>query len=75
MLPVAGDAPLTRRRLLKWRSRLNPKTLRQERYPADKKPLWWTISLILLAVSGPFLSNFALKVLSVFCIFTAINLM
>ena len=82
MLPVRGDVPLARRRLpftrrhlLKWRSRLNPKTLRQERWLADKKPLWWTIALVLLAVSAPFLSNSALTVASIFCIFTAINLL
>ena len=68
-LPVSGSEPLdrrrlpfTRRHLLKWRSRLNPKTLRQERLLADKKPLWWTIALALLALSGPFLSNSALTI-------------
>ena len=82
MFEVAGDEllhrhrlPFTRRHLLKWRSRLNPKTLQQERYLADKKPLWWTVALGLLAVSGPFLSNQALTIASIFCIFTAINLL
>ncbi|MFZ1479842.1 MAG: hypothetical protein WAT25_03620 [Paracoccaceae bacterium] len=47
MPPVRGDTPLTRHRLpftrrhlLKWRWRLNPKTLQQEGYLAEKKPLW-----------------------------------
>lgn len=82
MLPIAGDRPLTRRRLpftrrhlLKWRSRLNPKTLQQERYLADKKPLWWTLALVLLAATAPFLSNSALTIVPIFCIFTAINLL
>lgn len=81
-LPVAGDRPLdrhrlpgTKRHLLKWRSRLNPKTLRQERLLADKKPLWWAIGLGLLALSAPFLSNAALTIVSIFCIFSAINLL
>jgi branched-chain amino acid transport system permease protein len=81
-LPVSGDAPLDRRRLpgtrrhfLKWRSRLNPKTLRQERILADKKPLWWTLGLGALLLSAPFLGNSALTVVSIFCIFSAINVL
>jgi branched-chain amino acid transport system permease protein len=81
-IPVSGSEPLdrrrlpfTRRHLLKWRSRLNPKTLKQERLLADKKPLWWTIALVLLALSAPFLSNSALTVVSIFCIFSAINVL
>lgn len=81
-LPVAGDQPLDRRRLpgtrrhfLKWRSRLNPKTLRQERILADKKPLWWTLGLGALLLAAPFLSNSALTVVSIFCIFSAINVL
>jgi branched-chain amino acid transport system permease protein len=81
-LPVSGSEPLdrrrlpfTRRHLLKWRSRLNPKTLKQERLLADKKPLWWTIALALLALSAPFLSNSALTIVSIFCIFSAINVL
>ena len=67
--------PFTRRHLLKWRSRLNPKTLRQERMLADKKPLWWTLALGLLLVSAPFLSNSWLTVAAVFCMFSAINVL
>lgn len=81
-LPVAKDAPLdrrrlpfTRRHLLKWRSRLNPKTLRQERILADKKPLWWALGLGGLALAAPFLGNSALTVASIFCIFSAINVL
>lgn len=50
-------------------------TLQQWRYLADKKPLWWAIALVLLALSGPFLSNSALTIVSICCIFTAINLL
>ena len=81
-LAVRGDRPLdrtrlpfTRRHLLKWQSRLNPKTLAQERILADKKPLWWFLGLGLLALSAPFLSNQALTIVSVFCIFSAINVL
>jgi branched-chain amino acid transport system permease protein len=81
-LPVSGSEPLdrrrlpfTRRHLLKWRSRLNPKTLVQERLLADKKPIWWTLALGALAASAPFLSNQALTIVSIFCIFSAINVL
>lgn len=67
--------PFTRRHLLKWRSRLNPKTLQQERILADKRPLWWALSLILLAVSAPFLSNSALTIAAIFCMFAATNVL
>jgi branched-chain amino acid transport system permease protein len=77
-----GDAPLTRRRLpftrrhiFKWRSRLNPKTLEQERMLADKRPLWWAIGLGALAVTAPFLSNPMLTIAAIFCIFSAINVL
>lgn len=82
VLRPEGDRPLTRtrlpftrRHLLKWRSRLNPKTLDQERMLADKRPLWWAVALVLLAVSAPFLSNQALTIAAIFCMFTAINVL
>ena len=67
--------PFTRRHLLKWRSRNNPKTLRQERMLADKKPLWWAMGLVLLAGSAPFLSNQALMIAAIFCMFSAVNVL
>jgi branched-chain amino acid transport system permease protein len=67
--------PFTRRHLLKWRSRLNPKTLRQERVLADKRPLWWALSLIALAGSAPLLSNSSLTIAAIFCMFAAINVL
>ncbi|WP_136660459.1 branched-chain amino acid ABC transporter permease [Nitratireductor sp. XY-223] len=77
-----GSAPLrrrrlpgTRRHLLKWRSRANPKSLRQERRLADKRPLWWTIGLGALLVATPFLSNSMITIAAIFCMFAAINVL
>ena len=67
--------PLTRRHLLKWRSRANPKTLRQERRLADKRPLWWTIGLGALLLATPFLSNSLITTAAIFCMFAAINVL
>lgn len=82
ILHPAGDSPLARRRLpltrrhlLKWRSRTNPKTLQQERMLADKRPLWWAIGLGALLVAAPFLSNPMLTIAAIFCIFAAINVL
>ena len=59
ILHPSGDVPLVRRRLpftrrhwFKWRSRLNAKTLEQERMLADKRPLWWALGLLALAVAA-----------------------
>ncbi|MCE8538245.1 branched-chain amino acid ABC transporter permease [Ruegeria pomeroyi] len=78
----ASDAPMrryrlpfTRRHLLKWRSRANPKSLRQERRLADKRPLWWTLGLGGLLVAAPFLSNSMLTIAAIFCMFAAINVL
>lgn len=77
-----GDEPLrrrrlpgTRRHLLKWRSRANPKTLRQERRLADKRPLWWAIGLGALVIATPFLSNSMITIAAIFCMFAAINVL
>lgn len=77
-----GEAPLHRRRLpftrrhqLKWRSRANPKTLRQERRLADKRPLWWAIGLGALLLATPFLSNSMITIAAIFCMFAAINVL
>ena len=67
--------PFTRRHLLKWRSRANPKSLRQERRLADKKPLWWTLGLGALLISAPFMSNSMLTIAAIFCMFAAINVL
>ena len=82
ILHPAGDAPLNRRRLpftrrhwFKWRSRLNTKTLEQERMLADKRPLWWVLALGALALTAPFLSNPMLTIAAIFGIFSAINVL
>lgn len=67
--------PFTRRHWLKWRDKHNPKTLRRERILVDKKPLWWTICLALLAIVTPFLPNSMISVASIFCIYAAINVL
>lgn len=41
----------TRRRVLHIRSDLNPKTLRTEKTIVDKRPIWWALGLILLALA------------------------
>lgn len=81
-IPLSGDRPLlrrrlplTRRHLFKWRSRLNPKTLQQERILQDKRPIWWMIGLGLLVLAAPFLSNSALTIAAIFCMFSAINVL
>ena len=67
--------PMSRRHLLKWRTSYNKKSLIKERRLEDKRPLWWFISLISLAVSIPWLSNFALSAVAIFCIYASINLL
>jgi branched-chain amino acid transport system permease protein len=67
--------PFTRRHWLKWRSEYNPRSLKLEKRLADKKPLWWLMSLGMLAAVTPFLSNSAITVASIFCMFAAINVL
>ena len=43
--------PFSKRHLLQWRGVHNPKNLSRERVLIDKKPLWWTIGLLLLALN------------------------
>ncbi|MEM6988310.1 MAG: branched-chain amino acid ABC transporter permease, partial [Pseudomonadota bacterium] len=70
-----GRVPFTRRHWLKWRDHHNPKTLARERQLVDKRPLWWTIGLVLLAAVTPFLSNSMISVVSVFCIYASVNVL
>ncbi len=67
--------PFTRRHLLKWRSRANAKSLRQERRLDDKRPLWWAIGLGALLVATPFASNSFITIAAIFCMFAAINVL
>jgi branched-chain amino acid transport system permease protein len=70
-----GRIPFTRRHWLKWRDVHNPKTLQRERVLVDKKPLWWTLCLGLLALITPFLPNSMISVASIFCIYASINVL
>jgi branched-chain amino acid transport system permease protein len=70
-----GRLPGTKRHWLKWRDVHNPKTLTRERVLIDKKPLWWSIGLALLAVITPFLPNSMISVVSIFCVYAAINVL
>jgi branched-chain amino acid transport system permease protein len=70
-----GRVPGTRRHWLKWRDVRNAKSMRRERVLLDKKPLWWTLGLALLAVVTPFLPNSMISVVSIFCIYAAINVL
>ena len=72
---VRRRMPGLKRHWLKWRDVHNAKTLRRERILADKKPLWWTIGLALLALITPFLPNSMISVVSVFCIYASINIL
>ncbi len=67
--------PSTRRHWLKWRDVHNPKTLRRERVLADKMPLWWTLGLGFVAIITPFMPNSMISVMSIFCIYAAINVL
>ena len=67
--------PFSKRHWLQWRGLHNPKTLTRERVLLDKKPLWWTIGLLLLALITPFLSNSLISVVSIFCLYAAINVL
>lgn len=70
-----GRLPSTRRHWLKWRDIHNPKTLARERILVDKKPLWWLLGLTALAVLTPFLPNSMISVVSIFCVYAAINVL
>src|ERR1700729_2119373 len=71
--PDGGDAWRRGRVPLAWRGISNPKSLRRERRLLDKRPLWWTIGLGGLFVVTPFLSDQAINIAAIFCIFSAIN--
>ena len=67
--------PGSRRHWLKWRDHHNDKTLQRERVLTDKMPLWWTIGLGFVLTVTPFLSNTMIGVVSIFCIYAAINVL
>lgn len=68
----------TRRTLLRIRGEYNPKTLRREKTIVDKRPIWWLMGLIVLALL-PFImpegqERSLLTAGAVFFIYGAINL-
>ncbi len=67
--------PGTKRHWLKWRDVHNAKSLRRERVLVDKMPLWWTLGLGAVLVGTPFLSNTMIGVVTIFCIYAAINVL
>lgn len=72
---LRGRLPGAKRHWLKWRDVHNPKSLQRERVLADKKPLWWIIGLSLVALITPFLPNSMISVVSIFCVYAAINIL
>lgn len=71
--------PFTRRTLLRQRGEYNEKTLALESTVVDKRPLWWLLALVLLAIVPPVLgvaldSNTLLAASATFALYAAINL-
>lgn len=71
--------PFTRRTLLRLRGEYNEKTLALESTVVDKRPLWWVLALVLLAIVPPALglaldSNSLLAAAAIFALYAAINL-
>lgn len=67
--------PFTRRTVLRVRGEYNPKTLARERTIVDKRPIWWLIGLVLLAVVPAWIGNASLlSATTIFAIYAAINL-
>ncbi|PNG24893.1 branched-chain amino acid ABC transporter permease [Methylocella silvestris] len=68
----------TRRRVLNIRGEYNPKTLRSEKTIVDKRPIWWLLGLLALALAPLFvpadLQNTLLTAGATFGIYAAINL-
>ena len=51
----------TRRCVLRIRGEYNPKTLQREKTIVDKRPIWWMLGLLMLAL-GPLLTPRAFKI-------------
>jgi branched-chain amino acid transport system permease protein len=68
----------TRRRVLDIRGESNPKILRREKTIVDKRPIWWVLGLLTLAIAPLFtpldLQNTLLTAGATFGIYAAINL-
>ena len=71
--------PFTRRTVLHVRGVYNPKTLAREKKILNKKPIWWALGLIALAVLPPLASvglesHSLLSAAAIFALYAAINL-
>ena len=68
----------TRRRVLRIRGEYNPKTLRREKTIVDKRPIWWLLGLLALALGPLFtpldVQNTLLTAGATFGIYAAISL-
>lgn len=66
--------PFTRRTPLLIETEYNPRTLAAERKIADKRPIYWLIALIVIAIVPPLLGdNSAVAAATVFAIYASIN--
>lgn len=68
----------TRRRVLNIRGEYNPKTLRREKTIVDKRPIWWVMAFVFLAIA-PWLmpldyQSTLLTAGATFAIYAAVNL-
>ncbi len=68
----------TRRTALRFRGEYNPKTLRREKTIVDKRPIWWVLGFIAMAIAPLFApeegQGALLAAAAVFFIYAAINL-
>ena len=68
----------TRRRVLRLRGEYNPKTLQREKTIVDKRPIWWLLGLLVLALGPLFtplgIQNTLLTAASTFALYAAISL-
>ena len=68
----------TRRTALRFRGEYNPKTLRREKTIVDKRPIWWVLGFIAMAIAPLFVpeegQGSLLAAAAVFFIYAAVNL-
>ena len=66
--------PFTRRTPLLVETTYNPRTLAAERTILNKRPLWWTVGLLALAIIPPLAAgNSELSAATIFAMYAAIN--
>jgi branched-chain amino acid transport system permease protein len=68
----------TRRHVFRLRGEYNPKTLQREKTIVDKRPIWWMLGLLVLALGPLFtplgMQNTLLTAASTFALYAAISL-